>query len=165
MIGLPTETKDDIDEVIQLAQKIKNENKGFDISFGFSTFVPKPHTPFQWYGREDSKSLEAKAAYLKKELHKIGVKSQISSIKWDYWQAVLSRGDKSLGEFILDTYKNGGKLGAFKSAAKKFKINTDYFATQNYDFSLDLPWDFIEVSPGKEFLISENKRLIENTPY
>ena len=160
MIGLPTETEDDINAIIDLAKRIKKENKGFNISFGFSSFVPKPNTPFQWFGRENTKSLENKSSYLKKELHKLGVTVHISSIKWDYWQAVLSRGDESLSDFILEVYNQGGKLGAFKSAAKKYNINTDYFALENYPFDKELAWDFIEINPGKEFLIKENQRLI-----
>ena len=160
MIGLPTEKYEDLQEIIELGRKVKLENKGFDISFGFSSFVPKPNTPFQWCGRENTKSLEEKANFLKKELHKIGISSNISSIKWDYWQAVLSRGDETLNDFILEVYKMGGKLGAFKSAAKKLNIDTDYFALENYSFEKPLPWDFIEINPGKEFLIKENKRLI-----
>lgn len=160
MLGLPTETQDDLDEMIALAKKIKQKYKGFDISFGFSTFVPKPNTPFQWFGREDNKTLENKANYIKRELHKIGVSSSVSSAKWDYWQAVLSRGDSSFTDFIIDVHKNGGKLGAFKSASKKFNIDSDYYALQTYDFDTKLPWDFIEINPGKEFLIKENNRLI-----
>lgn len=159
MLGLPTETQDDLQAIIKLAKRLKNENKGFDISFGFSSFVPKPNTPFQWCGRESIKSLEEKSNFIKKELHKLGITVHISSIKWDYWQAVLSRGDESLNDFVLDVYKQGGKLGAFKLAAKKFNINTDYFATDNYAFNKPLPWDFIEIKPDKEFLIKENQRL------
>ncbi len=162
MIGLPTETKEDLIEIINLAKKLKKENKGFDISFGFSSFVPKPNTPFQWCGRENTKLLEEKSIFLKKELHKLGITTHISSVKWDYWQAVLSRGDASLNDFILKVYKYGGKLGAFKKAAKELNINTDSFATENYSFSKQLPWDFIEIRPGKEFLIQENQRLINS---
>lgn len=93
-------------------------------------------------------------------MHKLGIDVSVSSAKWDYWQAVLSRGDKSLCDFVLEAYKRGGKLGAFKSAAKQFNINTDYFAIENYDFDKTLPWDFIDIRPGKEFLIKENKRLL-----
>lgn len=164
MIGLPTETQEDLAAVIELAKRLKKDNKGFDISFGFSSFVPKPNTPFQWFGRENTKSLENKSTFLKKELHKLGVTAQISSIKWDYWQAVLSRGDATLNDFVLEVYKQGGKLGAFKAAAKKYNINTDYFAYNNWDFTQKLPWDFIEINPGKEFLIKENQRLTTNTP-
>ena len=160
MFGIPTETKEDLDAIINLTKKLKNDNKGLDISFGFSSFVPKPHTPFQWFGRENTKNLEKKSLYLQKELHKIGVQVSISSIKWDYWQAVLSRGDESLTDFLVEVYKQGGKLGAFKSAAKKFGIDTDYFAYENYNFDKIFAWDFIEIQPTKDFLISENKRLI-----
>ncbi len=162
MIGLPTETQEDLVAIIELAKSVKKENKGFDISFGFSSFVPKPHTPFQWCGREDSKSLEKKSAFLLKELRKIGVTAHVSSIKWDYWQAVLSRGDNTLTDFLIDVYKQGGKLGAFKSAAKKFNIDTDYFAYGNYPLDKEFPWDFIEVRPGKDFLIKENQRLLNH---
>lgn len=160
MIGLPTETQEDLDELIQLAKRLKKEFKGFDISFGFSTFVPKPHTPFQWIGRENTKTIEKKEQFIKKELHKIGIKASVSSAKWDYWQAVLSRGDNTLAKFMVETYKNGGKLGAFSAAAKKFGINTDNYALKNYDFDTPLPWDFINIRPGKEQLIKENLRLI-----
>ena len=159
MIGLPTETDDDIDKLLNLAKNIKNNNKGFDVSFGFSSFVPKAHTPFQWIGRESTSSLEKKANYIKKEFHKIGISVNISSIKWDYWQAVLSRGDSSLTDFLIESYKNGGKLGAFKSAAKKCCVDSDFFAYNNFSFEQKLPWDFINMPPGKEFLINENKRL------
>lgn len=56
MIGLPTETMEDLEEIINLCKRIKAKFKKFEISFGFSTFVPKANTPFQWFGREDEKS-------------------------------------------------------------------------------------------------------------
>lgn len=161
MIGIPTETQEDIYAIITLAQRLKKENKGFDISFGFSTFVPKPHTPFQWFGREDTQSVDKKCNYLKKEMHKLGINTNVSSIKWDYWQAVLSRGDERLSDFLLEVYNQGGKLGAFKSVAKKLKIDTDYYAYENYDINKSLPWDFIDLRPGKDFLKQENKKLIQ----
>ena len=160
MIGLPTETEDDIQALIKLAEKIKKSCKGFDISFGFSSFVPKPNTPFQWIGRENTKLLEAKAAYLKKEMHKLGVHTNFSSIKWDYWQAVLSRGGEGFSDFLIDTYRAGGKLGDFKKAARNNNIDTDFYALENLPFESDLPWNFIDVKPGRDFLIKENKRLL-----
>lgn len=160
MIGLPTETQEDIDEIVTLSKRIKAKHKGFGVTFGFSTFVPKPNTPFQWFGRTDEKILEGRANYLKKELHKLGIHATISSSKWDYWQAVLSRGDEKLSDFIIDVYKHGGKLGAFKKSAKELGIDTDYYAYQNYEYDKVLPWDFIVTKPGKEFLIKESQRLI-----
>lgn len=162
MIGLPTETQADIEEIVNLSKRIKERYKGFDISFGFSTFVPKANTPFQWFGREDEKSLESKAQYLKKELHKLGIQISVSSAKWDYYQALLSRGDSNLTDYLIEVYKLGGKLGAFKKAAKQFNINTNYYATETYAYEKQLPWDFIEIRPGKAFLIEESKKLINN---
>ena len=163
MIGLPTETQEDIKEIVELSKRIKSKYKGFEINFGFSTFVPKPNTPFQWFGRLNEKELEKRANYLKKELHKLGIQSTVSSVKWDYWQAVLSRGDDKLTDFIIEVYKNGGKLGAYKKSAKELNIDTDYYAYTNFDYNANLPWDFIVTKPGKEFLINESKRLINTS--
>lgn len=160
MIGLPTETQEDIEEIINLSKRLKKKYKGFELSFGFSTFVPKANTPFQWFGREDEKTLDAKSKYLKKELHQIGIQASISSAKWDYYQAVLSRGDEKLTDYLIEVYKQGGKLGAFKSAARALKIDTEYYANKTYPYEQKLPWDFIDTKPGKEFLIKESQRLI-----
>ena len=160
MLGIPTETKQDLDEIIRLAKQIKTTHKGFSLSFGFSTFVPKANTPFQWFGRDDEKSLNQKENYLKKELHKIGVQINVSSPKWDYYQAVLSRGDERLTDYMIEVYKQGGKIGAFRKAAKVLNIDTDYYAISNYEYDKKLPWDFIEINPGKEFLINESRHLM-----
>ncbi len=160
MIGLPTETIEDIEEIVYLSKRIKNKYKGFDISFGFSTFVPKANTPFQWFGRESEKELEKKSNYLRKELHKLGIQTVISSAKWDYWQALLSRGDEKITDLLIEVHKLGGNLGAFKKAAKNLKIDTDSYVLQNYPYDKVLAWDFIETMPGKEFLIKECERLI-----
>lgn len=157
MIGIPTETQEDIDEFVRLAKKIKSENKGFDITFSFSTFVPKPQTPLQWAKREDTKSLEKKQKYLEKEFAKLGIGSKFSSAKWDYWQTLLSRGDENLAEFLIDVYKNGGKNGAYKSAFKNFDI--DKRALEGFLLEDELPWDFIINYPPKNLLINEYKRL------
>lgn len=162
MIGIPTETQEDIEEFLNLAKKIKAENKGFEITFSFSSFVPKPQTPFQWSSREDSKTLEKKQKYLEKGLAKLGIASKFSSIKWDYWQTLLSRGDEALTEFLIEVYKNGGKLGAYKSALKTFDIDISKFIN-GFNLEDELPWDFIENYPPKQLLINECNRLIKRS--
>ena len=166
MIGLPTETQQDLKEMVELVRKIKKQHKNFHLGFSFSTFVPKAHTPFQWCTREDTKSLEKKQNYLKKEFHKLGVKANFSSPKWDYYQALLSRGGRELSDYVLRIYELGGNIGAFKTAYKQIAKennlpNSDYYVLRNYDLEENLPWDFIEVTPGKEFLKQEYKRLLE----
>lgn len=165
MIGLPTETQEDLKEMVGLVKKIKKGHKGFDLSFSFSSFVPKPNTPFQWCGREEIKILEDKQHYLKKEFHKLGVKAQFSSLKWDYYQALLSRGGRELTDYILKVYELGGNIGAFKTAyrevAKMQNLpDSDFYATRKYNLDENLPWDFIEICPGKEFLKKEYARLL-----
>lgn len=159
MIGIPTETEEDIKEFLRLAKKLKDANKGFNIEFSFSTFVPKPQTPLQWSMREDSKSLEKKQKFLEKELHKIGVSAKFGSIKWDYWQTVLSRGDESLTPFLIKVYEQGGKIGAYKSAQKDLNLDITKFIN---GFSIDenLPWDIIENEPTKQILKNEYNRLL-----
>ena len=152
MTGIPTETWEDIEEFISLAKKIKSENKGFDITFSFSTFVPKPHTPFQREKREATKELEKKQKFLEKELAKIGINSKFSSAKWDYWQTLLSRGDSSLGKFMVEVYKNGGGHSAYKSALKHLNIDTSK-TIDGFNAEDDLPWDIFEYNEplDKEF--------------
>lgn len=165
MIGLPTETRQDLEEMVELVKKIRQLYKNFSLSFSFSTFVPKPHTPFQWCSRENTKILEEKQNYLKKEFHKLGVKANFSSAKWDYYQTLLSRGGKELNDYILKVYELGGNLGAFKTAYKevaklKNLPDSDFYAIRNFDLEENLAWDFIDIPPGKEFLKKEHKRLI-----
>ena len=158
MIGIPSETDVDINEFINLAKTIKLQNKGFNIEFSFSTFVPKPHTPFQWTKREDTRSLERKQKFLEKELSKLGIQSKFSSPKWDYWQTVLSRSDESITPILVDVYKNGGKIGAYKSALKSLNIDIDK-SINGFDFNDELPWDCIETNPSKQLLMNEYNRL------
>ena len=120
IIGLPEETQDDLKALVVLLAKLKKENKGFDLSVSLNSFIPKPNTPFENAKREDIKSLEKKAAYLKKELHKIGVKISVSSIDWDGVQTLISRYPQSLASYFVDVYKQGGNLGAFKRCWKTF---------------------------------------------
>ncbi len=159
MIGIPTERQEDLEEMVRLAKELKQANKGFDISFAFSSFIPKPHTPLQWCGRFSTKELEKRQNFLQKEFHKIGIKTSFSSIKWDYWQTVLSRGDEKMSDFIIDVYKNGSKLGAFKKSAKD-KFNPDDYVLRNYDLNETLPWDIIDLPPRKEVLIERHKKLL-----
>lgn len=159
MIGIPTETQEDIEAFISLAKDLKEKNKGFEITFSFSTFVPKPQTPFEREKREDTKSLEKKQKYIEKEMAKIGISSKFSSIKWDYWQTILSRGDSDLGKFMVEVYKNGGKNSAYKSAIKNLNIDVSKLI-DGYDENDVLPWSFIE-NTSPELLKNEYKRLLK----
>ena len=151
--------------MIALAKKLKTSFKDFDFTFSFATFVPKSHTPFQFCERESVKSLEQKYEYLKKEFHKLGVKIRTSSVKWDYWQALISRGDRRLCDYLVSVYKDGANLGAFKQTYKnmykqKLLPPSEEFALRKRDINENLPWDFIKMPPSKEALIKEYQRLL-----
>lgn len=158
MIGIPFEQDDDIKEFLNLAKKIKEQNKGFNIEFSFSSFVPKPQTPLQWAKREDTRSLEKKQKFLEKELAKLGIASKFSSAKWDYWQTVLSRSDDRITPLLIEVYKNGGKIGAYKSALKKLNIDISK-AIEGYQTDEELPWNFIQSNISKLHLKNEFKRI------
>lgn len=160
MLGLPTETDFDIQEFVRLGKDLKKEFKGFDITFSFSTFVPKPHTPLQWVAKDDTKSLEKKIKYLQRELHKIGMNPRFSSPKWDYYQTMLSRGNETLADYMIEVYNLGGNIGAYKKAAKNLKIDTDKYVTRQYTKEEQLPWDIVDIRPNKELLLREYERLI-----
>ena len=107
--------------------------------------------------REDTKSLERKQKYLEKRLAKLGVASKFSSAKWDYWQTLLSRGDETLTELLINVYYSGGKIGAYKTIAKEFAINER--AVQGFNLEDSLPWDIVKNYPAKNLLINEFNRL------
>ena len=165
IIGLPTETYEDLDAFIELCKEIKQKYKSFILTPSFSTFVPKAQTPFQYAKREDTKSLEKKNEYLKKEFAKIGIKARTSSAKWDYIQALLSRGSRELTPYLIEVFNQGGNIGAFKNVYKEFEKNdmlknSDYYALREIDIKEELPWDFIKYNKDKNTLKAEYIRLM-----
>lgn len=158
MIGHPTETDEDIKELISLMKELKHNNKGFDLTLSLTTFIPKAQTPFQWCKKEPAKSLEKKIAYLKKELHKIGITLRPSSIEWDTVQAVLSRYGESLADYLIAVNEKGGNLGAFKQVWRTFyKESLEEKAVEAFG----TPWDFIESAP-KDLLRQAYEKVLRN---
>jgi len=145
MLGLPTENDEDIEELINLAKKIKKEVKGFDVTLSASTFIPKPHTPFEEALRCDKKTLEKRINYLKKSLHKLGVNFRAPSVEWDIIQTILSRYPESLAQFLIETVEKGSNLGAFKQTWRKFNKENKL---PSFDEAINLvdksAWEFIK---------------------
>lgn len=162
IIGLPSETDEDIQELINLMKKLRADNKNFKLTLSVSSFVPKAHTPFQWEERQDFKVIKDKNDLLKKELAKLNIDFKPTSAKWDYWQGVLSRGDRRLSSLLEKVYKYGGSLGSWNRAYKELTEDEhlnipdfDWYCQRKRESTEILPWDFIDTGLRKEILIKE----------
>ena len=149
IIGLPTETVDDLEELVALVIRIRDRvlaaaraNKRLgEIQLSVNPFIPKPFTPFQWCGMEDVKSLEKKWKFLQKALGRLSnVKLQMESPREAYQQALLSRGDRRLAPLLLAA----DRIGSWKQALREERFDSDGFVYRNIPLDEPLPWGFIE---------------------
>lgn len=162
IIGLPTETMEDLEEMVLLVGKIrerviaaakKNKRLG-DIILSVNPFVPKPFTPFQWCGMEELPSLEKKLKYLQQSVGKLSNVRLISESPKDAWlQALLSRGDRRLSSFLL----RAAELGNWKRAARAFDPDPHLLVHRTIPLDEMLPWDVIG-SADRERLKREYRR-------
>uniref|UniRef100_A0A7S3EQ42 Uncharacterized protein n=1 Tax=Rhodosorus marinus TaxID=101924 RepID=A0A7S3EQ42_9RHOD len=157
MAGLPSESMDDVEETLEMFRKLKSESaklkSSFRFTFGCSTFVPKAHTPFQWFPvRKDS---DKKLKYLDKELRKIGVDFRPESYKWSVIQALISRGDRRVSMVLEKAAEYGGSQGSIKRAMKDLKGQLpplQYYAHEEWDISTCLPWSAVQMSLSENLL-------------
>ncbi|MBI3399587.1 MAG: TIGR03960 family B12-binding radical SAM protein [Deltaproteobacteria bacterium] len=157
IIGLPTETIEDIETIVNLVLKIKTAMHGGLITVSINPFIPKPFTPFQWCGYEDMESLKNKMDIIKKGLKiEKGIKLSFLSLRQGYIQTLLSVGDRRVGKILLSAYAKGWK-GALKNAA----ADADFYANRPRGFSEILPWDFIDTVIKKEYLLEEYERALK----
>lgn len=148
IIGLPTETTADLEELVALVEKIRvrviaaakaNRRLG-EVVLSVNPFVPKPFTPFQWCGMEDMKSLERKAKFLHQAFNRLSnVRLQLESPREAYLQALLSRGDRRLAALLL----KADETGSWKRAAKALQLDTDDWVYGSISLDETLPWDFV----------------------
>lgn len=187
MLGLPTETKEDIEGIAELSNKIakvffdtvpKEERKNGKVQIVVSTsfFVPKPFTPFQWAPQNNAQEFIDKA-YITK--HAITEQLNQKSIKYNWHEAdvsvlegVLARGDRKISDVILKAYEKGCIFDSwsefFKNenwleAFNESNISIDFYTTRVRSLDEFLPWDFIDCGVTKDFLIREWKKALEGT--
>jgi radical SAM family uncharacterized protein/radical SAM-linked protein len=175
MIGLPTETQEDIEAIYNTSlialKTAKRYIRGFvNISIGISPFIPKPHTPFQWLGQEDTEELKRKKEYLKKKLNRKNFSIREHNINMSLLEAALSRGDKNISSLIENAWKIGCYLDSWsdifdfnkwQNAMDITGIDIHRYARKAYDISETLPWDIIETGVNKEFLKKEFKKALQ----
>lgn len=150
LIGLPTETRDDIAAVVDLVKVMKHHmvkesalrGRIGQIKLSVNCFVPKPFTPFQWCGLEQVSTLKDKQKWLKKTLAKEGgVKVNFDVPKWAYVQALLSLGDRRVSAILLKSHELGGD---WTKALRFSEVNPDFFVYRPKGPDEVLPWDFVD---------------------
>ena len=179
--GLPTETLQDMDEMAELLNKIKYKSKqikqecglsyGLELTCTVSIFVPKPFTPFQWFGQTDLSVVSEHINYLKdKTKHIKSLKINYHESSVSQIEAVLTRGDKTLCDYIYALYQKGCYLDAWgehfdrevwTKAAEECGFSLAELAQKQYGLDDVLPWDFVNVGLSKEWLQNEYKSALE----
>jgi radical SAM family uncharacterized protein len=170
MIGLPTETQEDIEGIVKLCRELSALKKKIDghpaaINITVSAFIPKPHTSFQWEKMEDIEVLKRRAGFIRDSLKSNLFKVDVHNIESSFLEAVFSRGDRKLGGVILTAFNSGCRFDNW-SDRFNFKTWIDAFQKEGIDpyvyagkmsFDDTLSWDIIDTGAGRDFLIKENK--------
>jgi len=157
MIGLPSETEEDIEEIIKLTLKCKSildkRQSGTRLTLNVAPFVPKAGTPFQRLPMAPIPILKYRLALLKSSLQPKGIKVKSESPSWSQIQAVLARGDTGVAEVLANTEEVS--LSGWRRAVEKSQLDTDFYAHQRWDASQKLPWEIIDSGTKAEYLEGE----------
>ncbi len=161
MAGLPTETLDDVNGIVELAKRIRHqmvrESGGRGtiglIRLSVNCFVPKPFTPFQWFPMESAASLKDKQKRIRKAVMKEGGMSAAFDVpRWAYVQTLLSMGDRRAGKILLAAHR---AKGDWKKAFRHSEVNPDFFVHRPKGLDEVLPWDHIDHGIRKDHLRKE----------
>jgi radical SAM superfamily enzyme YgiQ (UPF0313 family) len=165
MVGLPTETADDVAEIPPLVKFLEHSvikaSQGKKrlglITLSLSSFVPKPFTPFQWVPFLEISELKKRLKLVAREFHGVkNVRVHTDLPKWAYVQALLARGDRRVGDILLAAHQQG-----WSRAFKESPINPDFFTLRARRSDELFPWDFIDHGLKKEYLWEEYQRALE----
>ena len=165
MIGLPTETDEDIEAIVGLAERTQAHMaevgcKG-RLTLSINPFIPKPFTPFQWMAMDNQKTIEKKLQYIKKALQKNRrIEVLVESPKEAYIQGVLARGDRRLGAVIAACAADRGSK-SFKSEMKAAGLDMDDMNYRERSFDEFLPWSHLDMGMDDGYLEMEWKRSVD----
>lgn len=176
MIGLPTETYEDLDGIAKLAYEVIDIyrdvhsgklKKNFGVTVSTSTFVPKPFTPFQWHAQDTTEEVVEKQRHLVKKLRNKNIKYNYHDSSTSLMEAVIARGDRKISKVIYDAFKLGSKfdgwsehfkLDIWKEAMEKNNLSIEFYANRDRGYNEVFPWDHIDVGVHKDFLLKENEK-------
>ncbi len=185
MMGLPTETLEDVQGIAELAQKVVNtfyqmpnkpKGKGVTVSASVSGFVPKPFTPFQWEAQDTVEQLQAKQKHLVQSVTSRKISLSWHDAKVSNLEGIFARGDRRLGKVLLEAHDRGCKFdswGEFFNYEKWMEIFSDlnvdpaFYNARKREFDEVLPWSHIDIGVTEEFLKRENIKAHEGitTPH
>lgn len=185
MMGLPTETMEDIEGIADLGMKVihafynnpqRQKGSVVQVSISCASFIPKPFTPFQWEPEDSMENLQAKQAHLLESIPTKKIKVSYHQTPTSLLEGVLARGDRRLNNVIYDAWKLGCKFDSwddrfdFNAWTKAFKlngINPFFYTKRKRPFDEILPWDHLDYGVSRKFLENENKKAHENktTPH
>jgi len=169
MIGHPSETMEDVDAIIKLCKDVRHIGrqvigKRAKVNAGVSTFVPKPHTPFQWVPCDTQEQIVAKQNHLKTHLRGPGLKLNWNDPKETQLEACLSRGDRRMSDVIHQAWLNGAKFDAWSEhfnyeawmdAFKVNKLDPGFYTYRQRPLDEVFPWEHISTSVTKKFLTQD----------
>ncbi len=175
MLGLPTETREDVEGIIQLVDNVRSlsrrtTGKTPQIRVNASTFVPKPHSPFQWVAQASEEELDAKHEILKQGLRRKGIRLSWQDSKTSLLEAALSRGDRRLGKVIYRAWELGSVFDAWnehfnyenwRHAFEEAGLELGFYAQRQRSPDELLPWAHIDVGVTTAFLKQEYQRALE----
>ncbi len=175
MLGLPTETEEDILGIAELANQVlhtwrlyaKNKNRGVRITVSTSCFVPKPHSPFQWEKQNTMDEYIAKVNLLRENIKAKNVVYNWHDPQTSYIEATLSRGDRRMGKVIENVWRSGGRLEAWTDyfsfdrwmqAFDDAGVDPTFYAHRERSKDEVMPWDVVDVGVRKEHLWHEKEQ-------
>ena len=175
MIGHPGETMEDIDAIVELSQQtlmIGRRTVGgrARLHVGVSTFIPKPHTPFQWAAFDSLDNIQNKLNRLREGFHGAKIKMSWNNPKASLLEAWLARGDRRMADVIFQAWKNGAKFDAWsemfnlehwQAAFKMVGLDPDFYTKRERAFDENLPWDHINAGVSKNFLMQDYEWSLE----
>ena len=178
MLGLPTETDEDVIGIAELVYKVilawkecaSNKKRGLRVHVATAYFVPKPHTPFQWEKQITPEEYLRRCKLLKSHFYSKSIEYNYHAPDLSRLEAVFARGDRRLGAVIEEAVKNGARLDgwdeyfSFETWKKAFEtcgIDTDFYTVRGYGEGEILPWDTIDVGVSKKFLLRERHRAYD----
>jgi radical SAM family uncharacterized protein len=161
LIGLPSETDEDVKEILLLAKRIrhqilsysKGQRKKWRLVLSVNPFIPKPATPFQWVPLEEVSELKKKLKTIQSGIQGEKGMEMIHDLpKWAYVQSLLSRGDRRIGKILMAAHRNQGN---WSQALRETNINSDFYVYRRRDLDEIFPWDFIDHGISKARLKEE----------